>query len=58
MDKEQITFWLNLEIPVEDFLEEEKINKTKFTRKIFNRLKHKSKNYMEAFAPNHILKRL
>ena len=48
MDKEQITFWLNLEIPVEDFLEEEKINKTKFTRKIFNRLKHKSKNWFDA----------
>ncbi len=50
MDKEQINFWLDLEIPLEDFLKEEKLNKTNFTRKIFNRLKHKSEKWFDILS--------
>ncbi len=47
MDKSKITYWSNLEIPIEDFLEEDKENMTTFTRKIFNRLKDKSPHWFK-----------
>ena len=50
MKNKQISFWLNLEVPVEDFLEEEKTDKTAFTRKIFNRLKHESDNWFDILS--------
>ena len=52
MEKEEIIYWENLEIPIEDFLEEEKSNKINFTRKIYNRLKHQSPNWLKSLGIN------
>lgn len=47
MDKSEIIFWSDLEIPIEDFIEELNNSFKRFTRTIFNRFENKSQNWLK-----------
>ena len=47
VDKEDITFWQNLEVPVGDYLEEIESNFVRFSSTIFNRLERESSQWWE-----------